>query len=316
MYSIKNKALVRNMKRQKPHFRRFKQELELHMLAFPAMLVILVFCYFPMYGVIIAFQDYIPARGVLSSNWVGFKHFINLFSDPFFYRIFKNTVLIGVYSLLFSFPAPIILALFLNELNNGKFKKTIQTISYMPYFISTVIVVGLLKELFGLSSGIINDLMEIIGLEKINFFEKPEWFRPLYIGSNIWTGIGYGSIIYLAAMANISPSLYEAAVIDGAGRFRQAISITLPSIAPTIQILFIFAVGGIMGNNFEKILLMYSPITYETADVISTYVYRKGILGGQFSYSSAVVQFKSVISLSLIFLTNYISKKIGSESLY
>ena len=306
----------KNIKRKDSFFSRFKIEWQLHLLALPALIVVLVFCYFPMYGIIISFQNYIPARGVLGSQWVGFKHFATLFSDPYFFRIFRNTLLIGIYSLIFSFPAPIILALLLNELNNGKFKRTIQTISYMPYFISTVIVVGLLKEMFGLSSGVVNDALEWLGMERINFFEKSEWFRSLYIGSGIWTGIGYGTIIYLASIANIPPELYESAVIDGAGRFRQAISITIPSIAPTIQILFIFAVGGILGNNFEKILLMYSPITYETSDVISTYVYRKGILGGQFSYSSAVSQFKSVISMSLILLTNYINKKLKAESLY
>lgn len=316
MISIANKTIKKKKANKKSFFRRFKMEWQLHVLAIPAILVVLVFCYLPMYGIIIAFQNYIPAKGVFGSEWVWFKHFINLFNDPYFYRIFKNTFMIGIYSLILSFPAPIFLALLLNELNNGKFKKTIQTISYMPYFISTVIIVGLMKEMFGLTSGVINDVLEWIGLNRINFFGESEWFRPLYIGSGIWTGIGYGSIIYLASISNISPELYESAIIDGAGRFRQAVSITIPSIAPTIQILFIFAVGGILGNNFEKILLMYSPLIYETSDVISTYVYRKGILGGQFSYSSAVGQFKSILSLFLIILTNYINRKVGAESLY
>jgi len=289
---------------------------ELYLLALPAVFLIFVFCYMPMYGIIIAFQDYIPARGITGSTWVGFKHFRMFFNDPYFLRIFKNTILLGLYSLIFGFPAPILFALLINELNNGPMKRTVQTISYMPYFISTVIVIGLMKELFGLSSGIINDLLEALNMERINFFDKAQWFRALYIGSGIWQGIGFSSIIYLAAISGVNPELYESAIIDGAGRYRQAVSITLPSIASTVQILFIFAVGGILGSDFQKILLMYSPTTYETADVISTYVFRKGILGGQFSYSTAVGHFLAIISLGLIILTNYTNKKLGADTLY
>lgn len=289
---------------------------ELYLLALPGVVLIFIFCYLPMYGVLIAFQDYFPSRGVLGSAWVGFKHFQNFINDPYFFRILKNTVLIGVEWLIFGFPAPIIFALLINELKQGPFKRITQSISYMPYFVSTVIVVGLMIELFGLSSGIVNDIRDFLGMERINFFDRPEWFRPLYIGSGIWQTMGYSSIIYLAAISGVNPELYESAIIDGAGRFRQAISITLPSIAPTIQILFIFAIGGILGNDFQKILLMYNPITYETADVISTYVFRKGILGGQYSYSSAVSQFIAIISLGLVLLTNYVNKRLGAEYLY
>lgn len=289
---------------------------ELYLLALPAVALIFVFAYMPMYGIVIAFQDYIPAKGVFNSAWVGFKHFRTFLNDPYFLRIMKNTVMIGLYSLIFGFPAPIIFALLINELTNAPFKRTIQTISYMPHFISTVIVIGLMKELFGLSSGVINDIIGALGMERINFFDKAEWFRTLYVGSGIWQGIGFSSIIYLASIAGVNPELYESAIIDGAGRFRQCISITVPSIMPTIQVLLIFSVGGILGNDFQKILLMYSPTTYETADVISTYVFRKGLLGGQFSYGSAVGHFTGIISLGLLLLTNFVNKKMGAEHLY
>lgn len=300
----------------KPFRRVMARDWELYLLALPAVVLVLVFCYLPMYGILIAFQNYLPAKGVFGSAFVGFKHFVAFFRDPFFSRIVGNTVLLGVYTLIFGFPAPILFALLLNELRNGAFKKIVQTISYMPYFISTVIVIGFVVEMFGLSSGVVNDALAALGLQRINFLDRPEWFRPLYIGSGIWQGVGYSSIIYLAAISGINPELYESALIDGAGRWRQAVHITLPSIAPAIQVLFIFAVGGILGNDFQKILLMYTPNTYETADVISTYVFRKGILGGQYSYSAAVGFCLSFISLGLIMLTNFVNKKLGADHLY
>lgn len=287
----------------------------LYMMTIPAVVLIFVFCYIPMYGVLMAFQNYVPAKGVFGSNWVGFKHFVDFFRDPFCWRIIRNTVVLGLYSLIFSFPAPIILALLLNELRQGPFKRVVQTISYMPHFVSTVIIVGLMMEIFSLR-GIVNEIIVNFGGEAISFMERPEWFRTMYIGSAIWQSVGYGSIIYLAAISGVNPELYESAVLDGASRWRQIISITLPSIAPTIQIMFIFAVGGILGNDFEKILLMYSEINYETSDVISTYVYRRGLIGGQFSYSAAVGLLTSVFSFVLLWTTNWISRKMEAESLF
>lgn len=286
----------------------------LYLMALPAVLLVFVFSYIPMYGVVMAFQNYVPAKGVLGSDWVGIKHFVSFFRDPFCGRIVKNTVLLGVYSLAFGFPAPIILALLLNELREGKFKRLVQTISYMPFFISTVIIIGLMMEIFSLS-GIVNEWVVRFGGEAISFMERPEWFRTMYIGSNIWQGVGYSSIIYLAAISGVNPELYESAVLDGATRWRQAISITLPSIMPTVSIMFIMAVGGIFGNDLQKILLMYSETNYETSDVINTYVYRKGLLGGQYSYSAAVGLFMSVISFILLWCTNKIGKKMGAETL-
>ena len=292
-----------------------KRDGTLYLMAIPAIVLVFVFCYIPMYGVLMAFQNYVPARGILGSDWVGFKHFASFLRDPFCGRIVKNTVVLGLYQLIFGFPAPIILALLLNELKKGKFKSIMQTISYMPHFISMVIIVGLMKEIFSLS-GVVNEIIVNYGGKAISVMERPEWFRVMYIGSNIWQTVGYSSIIYLAAIAGVNQELYESAVLDGASRLRQIISITLPSIAPTIQIMFIFAVGNVLSNDFQKILLMYSEVNYETADVISTYVYRKGLLGGQFSYSAAVGLLTSVISFILLFTTNRINRKLGAESLF
>ena len=271
----------------------------LYLMILPGMLALIIFKYVPMYGVLMAFEKYSPAKGILGSDWDGF-----------------NTFMLGIVTLIFTFPAPIILALMLNEVRSDRFKRVTQTISYVPYFISTVIVIGLLKDMTSTSGGIINDLIVAVGGEKINFFADPKWFRPMYVLSSIWSGIGYSSIIYLAAISGINPELYESAVLDGASRFKQAIHITLPCISSTIIILLIFAVGGIVGNDYQKILLMPSPLTYETSDVISTYVYREGILGGSYSYTTAVNLFTSLISLFFLLVTNWIARKTGEGSIF
>ena len=290
----------------------------LYIMLIPGLINLLLFKYLPMYGIVVAFQDYTPKGGFFGSKWVGLKHFATFFRDPFCWRVIRNTVVLGVESLVFSFPAPIILALLLNELHYERFKKIVQTISYMPYFLSVVIVVGMMKELFSMSDGPINAIMEAIGLKRQNFFMNPAAFRPLYIGSGIWQGVGYGSIIYLAAISGINPEMYESAVLDGAGRIKQMWYITLPSILPTISILFIMAVAGVLGNDFQKILLMYSPRTYATADVISTYVYRYGIetAGNNLSYSSAVGLLVNVVSLFFLLAANFITGKLSETSLF
>ena len=313
--STKKERQKESLKRRGSFLKLMRQEGALYLMALPAVLLIFVFCYIPMYGVLMAFENYIPAKGIIGSEWVWFKHFQSFFRDPFCWRIIKNTVLLGVYSLIFSFPAPIILALLLNELNQNFFKRAAQTISYMPYFISTVIVVGLLKEIFSLS-GVANELIGMLGGTAISFMECPEWFRTMYIGSGIWQSVGYSSILYLASISGINQELYESAILDGASRIKQMIYITLPCIAPTIQIMFIFAIGGILGNDFQKILLMYSETNYETADVISTYVYRRGLIGGQYSYSAAVGLLTSVFSFALIWITNTVNRKVEAESFF
>ena len=281
----------------------------------PVIIYIAVFCYKPMYGVIIAFKNFRPAVGIMDSPWVGLKHFITFFNDYNFWRILKNTFSISALSILFGFPAPILLALLINEIRNTKFKRAVQTISYMPYFVSMVIICGLIKT-FCQSDGIITDLVVALGGERVNLLASKNWFYPIYIISNIWQNIGWDSIIYLAALAGIDQEQYEAARVDGAGRIRQIISVTLPGLMPTITILFILKMGNILNVGFEKILLLYSPTTYEVADVISTYVYRIGILDANFSYSTAIGLFNSVVNIIFLLLTNALSKKMNNSGLF
>lgn len=286
-----------------------------YIMILPVIIYIAVFCYKPMYGVIIAFKNFRPAVGIMDSPWVGFKHFITFFNDYNFWRILKNTFSISALSILFGFPAPILLALLINEIRNTKFKRVVQTISYMPYFISMVIICGLIKT-FCQSDGIITDLVVALGGERVNLLASKNWFYPIYIISNIWQNIGWDSIIYLAALAGIDQEQYEAARVDGAGRIRQIISVTLPGLMPTITILFILKMGNILNVGFEKILLLYSPTTYEVADVISTYVYRIGILDANFSYSTAIGLFNSVVNIIFLLLTNAISKRMNNSGLF
>lgn len=293
-----------------------RRDLPLWILAVPGLTALIVFSYFPIYGLIIAFQDYSPGLGFLGSPWVGFKHFVRLFRDPYFFRTFRNTVILGVYTLVFTFPAPLLFALLLNELRSRWFKKAVQTVSYLPNFISVVIVVGFLIDFTSLSDGVINDVIAFFGGERIHFMAEPKWFRFLYVVSDIWQGVGVGSIIYLAAIAGIGVELYESAYLDGATKLQQMRYITLPCLMPTIAILLILQVGELFGADFQKIMLMYSPLTYETADVISTYVYRSGVRGGALSYSTAVGFFLSVISFLFVFAADRISNRISDISVF
>ncbi len=293
-----------------------RRDLPLWILAVPGLTALIVFSYFPIYGLIIAFQDYSPGLGFLGSPWVGFKHFARLFRDPYFFRTFRNTVILGVYTLVFTFPAPLLFALLLNELRSRWFKKAVQTVSYLPNFISVVIVVGFLIDFTSLSDGVVNDVIAFFGGERIHFMAEPKWFRFLYVVSDIWQGVGVGSIIYLAAIAGIGVELYESAYLDGATKLQQMRYITLPCLMPTIAILLILQVGELFGADFQKIMLMYSPLTYETADVISTYVYRSGVRGGALSYSTAVGFFLSVISFLFVFAADRISNRISDISVF
>ncbi|WP_257345930.1 ABC transporter permease [Pseudalkalibacillus decolorationis] len=292
-----------------------KRNKNIYIMVLPVVIYYLVFHYGPMYGLQIAFKNFNTSEGIWASEWIGFDHFVEFFNSFYFWRLIKNTFLINFYELIFAFPAPIILALLLNEIRKMWFKRAVQTISYLPHFISVVVVVGMLVD-FTARDGLINELLVGFGLEPISFLQEADWFRAVYIGSGIWQGIGWGSIIYLAAMSNINPALYEAARIDGAGRLKQALHITIPGIAPIIIILFILQMGSMLSVGFEKIILMYNPITYETADVISTYVYRKGILEASFSFSAAVGLFNAVINFSLLILANRISRRTSETSLW
>lgn len=293
-----------------------RTHISLYTMIIPGFVLLLLFCYFPMYGIVMAFQNFKPTLGFFNSPYVGLKHFIRIFSDPYFFTVFKNTLLLGLYTLVISFPAPILLALLFNEIKHSGYKRIAQTISYMPYFLSTVIVVGIMKDMLSVNNGVVNSLIAALGVNKIDFFTSANWFRTLYIGSGVWQGIGFGSIIYLAAISSINPELYESSFIDGANRFKQAIYITIPSIMPTIVILFIFSVAGVLGNDMQKILLIYSPATYSTSDVIGTYVYRAGVLGSSQSYTASVGLFMSVIALILLTIANKFAKWLGETSLW
>ncbi len=274
-----------------------------------------IFHYIPMFGIIIAFKDYSVFDGIWGSDWVGFRYFSEFLSDPYFYKLIRNTLLIGIYQILFVFPMPIILALLLNELKNRNFQRIVQTVSYLPHFLSTVVVCGILVNFLSYD-GIINQLLQAIGLERIQFLMIPEWFRTIYISSEIWQGIGWGSIIYLAALTGIDPQLYEAATVDGANRWKRALHITLPGIAPTIIIMFLFSIGALMSVSFEKVLLLSNGSNFETSDIIATYVYRRGLISSDFSYATAVGLFNSFIALFFLTIGNKISKKVSETSLW
>ena len=285
-------------------------------MSLPAIVLVFIFNYIPMYGVIIAFKDYSISKGTWGSPWVGLEHFRDFFDNPFAVRTIKNSFVLGILAFVISFPAPIILALLINEVHHEKFKRITQTISYLPHFISTVIIIGILKRLSSIHGGLFNEIVQWFGMEPIIFFEEPGWFRPLYIGSGIWQGIGWGTIIYLAAIAGCSPTLYEAAIIDGANRLQRVLHITIPTILPTVSILLILSIGGVMGSDFEKIILMYSPSTYSTADVIATYTYRAGIVEARYSFSAAVGLFNTAVGFVLVYSANRISRKISGNSLW
>lgn len=277
----------------------------------------LIFCYWPMYGLQIAFKKYNVRAGVSGSPWADpwYKYFEQYLKDPYFWKVVKNTLLLNVYSLIFSFPAPIILALLLNELRWQRYKKVVQSISYLPHFLSTVVVCGMIVN-FLANKGPINDVIESLGGSRVQFLMEAKYFRTIYIVSGIWQNVGWNSIIYFAAISNVDQQLYESAIVDGAGRFKRCIHITLPGIMPTVTIMLIMAVGNLLTIGYEKIILLYNGSTYSTADVISTYVYRKGILGADYSYSTAVGVFQSVIGLIFIWGANKFSAKVSENSLW
>ena len=281
----------------------------------PVLAYYILFHYAPMYGAVIAFKNFIPSRGIWESPWVGLRHFRTFFDSYYFHRLLRNTLLISVYSIAFGFPAPILLALLLNELKSTAFKRTVQTITYLPHFISLMVICGMLLEFLS-TRGLINELIASLGGKRVSFFLYPEYFRTIYIASDIWQGVGWGSIVYLAALSAIDPALYEAARIDGANRLRQAVHITLPGIMPTIIVLFILRLGNLMSVGHEKIILLYNELLYETADVISTFVYRKGLISFEYSYSSAVGLFNSLINFVLVIAANWISRTLSETSLW
>ncbi len=277
-----------------------------------------LFCYYPMYGVTLAFKQYKPKLGIIGSPWAsqnGMKYVLQVVNDPYFWTVFKNTIVLNLGNLLITFPAPIILALLLNEVSSSAYKRVVQTVTYLPHFLSTVVVVGMMNVMFN-SSGIVNQAIASMGGDKIAFLNDAQYFRPMYIGSNIWQGIGWDSIIFLSALAGLDMELYEAARIDGAGRWKQTLHITIPGILPTIIIMLILAMGRIMNVSYQKILLMMTGSNQSVSDVISTYVYRRGITKADFSYATAVNLFQSLVSLFFVGVTNYISRRTSETSLW
>ena len=293
----------------------FRRNKAIYLMALPVLAYYLIFHYGPMYGAIIAFKDYIPSRGIWGSPWVGFENFTNFFNGLFFWRLIRNTLAINVLDVVLGFPAPIILALLLNEVTSDAFKRTVQTITYMPHFISIVVVVGLVID-FLARDGLINQVLATFGVQPTVFLQEPRWYWFVYVASGIWQSIGWGSIIYLAAIAGINPSLYEAAKVDGAGRFRQIWNITIPGILPTIMLLLILRIGTMMSLGYEKTILLYNPLVLETADVISTFVFRKGILETDYGFSAAVGLFNSVINFALLIIANRLSRRFTQSGLW
>ena len=288
----------------------------LYIMILPVLAFYFIFHYMPMYGVIIAFMDFQPGRGILGGNWVGFAHFIDFFTGAHFTRVVSNTLIISFSTLIFGFPAPIILALLINEVRQRHFKRAVQTISYMPHFISLVVVAGMIRQ-FVSSRGVITSIYSAItGSRAVNLLQVPGYFVPIYVISDIWRTVGWGSIIFLAAITAIDSQLYEAAQIDGANRFRQMFHVTLPGILPAIVILLILRMGTIMSLGFEKIILLYNPAIFSTADVISTFVFRRGLIEFNWSFSAAVGLFNSFINFCLVIGANWISRRVNDTSLW
>lgn len=286
-----------------------------YIIILPILIYLIVFSYKPMYGIIIAFMDYNPIKGMANSKFVGLRHFISFFKDIFFVRVLRNTLSISFLSLLIGFPLPIFFALLLNEIRIPWFKKTVQTITYMPHFISTVVICGMIT-MFSQTQGVFNDVIVFFGGERSNLLSRPELFYPIHIFSGIWQSLGWSSIIYLAALSGIDTEQYEAAKIDGASRIQQMLYITLPGLAPTISTMLILRMGDLLRVGHEKILLLYQPTTYEVADVISTYVYRRGLEDASYSYSTAVGLFESVVNIIMLLTANKICKKLGQSGLF
>lgn len=311
--SSKVHTIVKKIKNKLPSIFRYWQ---LYVMLIPFILFYIIFLYKPLWGIQIAFKDYSIFKGIQESPWIGFKHFIAFFDSPYFVRTLVNTFLINLYGLVFGFPIPIILALLLNEVTHKHYKNVVQTAIYLPHFISVVVVAGIVTNFLAPTHGIVNILLEKIGGDKIYFLTKPEYFRTIFTSMNIWKEAGFGTIVYLSALAGVSQELYEAAKIDGAGRWKQTLHVTIPALVPTIVILLILRMGSMLKVGYEAIILLYQPVTYKTADVISTYVFRSGIADSRYDFATAVGIFNSVVSLLLVWAANRLSKKMSETSLW
>lgn len=318
-HTKKNSFLKKKMDAAKKHAAEWKKSIkknwQLYILLLPVIVYFLVFHYYPLYGLQIAFKDFVATKGIAGSDWVGLKHFERFFDSYYFWRLIKNTIGIGVFTLLVSFPVPIIIALLLNEVKSLRFKKYVQTIIYAPHFLSTVVVVGMLL-LFLKPDGMINQLIVLFGGTPLDFISEPAFFKSIYVLSDVWQTMGWSSIIYIAALAAVDPAQHEAAMIDGASKFQRIIHINIPAIMPTIIILFILNMGSVMAVGFEKVFLMQNDLNMSSSDVISTFVYRSGILEAQYSFSAAVGLFNSIINFVLLIMVNRIARRVSDTSLW
>ncbi|MGP4064217.1 ABC transporter permease [Oceanobacillus sp. M65] len=314
----KNKKIVRSPKKlpKKKTNKKILQNWQLYIFILPAFLYFLIFHYIPMYGVQIAFKNFVPTLGIWGSEWVGLEHFTRFFESYYFWDLIKNTLGISVYELAVGFPLPIILALALNEAKDGLYKRTVQTVTYAPHFISVVVMAGMIIAFLSPATGIINHAIQLVGFEPIAFMSDPDWFKTVYVMSGVWQSTGWGTIIYLAALAGVDPQHHEAAIVDGASRFQRIWHINIPAIVPTMVILLIMNVGNIMAMGFEKILLLQNPLNLESSNVIATFVYQAGLLDAQYSFAAAVGLFNAVINAILLITVNQIAKKTSETSLW
>jgi len=292
-----------------------RRDWQLYSLAILPLLFFVIFRYLPMLGNVIAFRKYVPGGNIFGEYWVGLRYFKLFWSDPTFWHVFTNTLILGTLTLLFTFPLPIVLALLLNEVRTRYLKRLVQTVSYLPHFLSVVVVAGLVIQTLSVD-GVVNQALRAVGHDPISFLQQPGWFRTIYVSSEVWQTVGWGTILYLAALTTIDTDLYEAARIDGANRWKQTWHVTLPGIRPTMITLLILNIGTFMAVGFEKVLLLYNPLTYSTADVISTYLYRVGVGSGSFSYAAAIGLFESIIGLTLVLSANFISRRAVGTSLW
>lgn len=319
MFGISMKALPTRMI-SKPNNRRVWKSIiknwRLYVMLAPVIVYFIVFHYWPMYGVQLAFKDFVATKGIFGSPWVGFKHFERFFDSFYFWRLIKNTLGIGFYELAVGFPAPIILALMIHEVRNRFYKRLIQTVTYMPHFLSTVVLVGMIMIFLSPDTGIVNLIIKLFGGKPISFLTEAGWFKTIFVMSGVWQQMGWSSIIYLAALSGIDPQLHEAARVDGASRMQRIWHINIPGIMPTIVILLILKAGAVLGVGFEKAFLMQNSLNMESSDVISTFVYRSGIMEAQYSFATAVDLFNAVINLILLITVNFIARRAGGMSLW
>lgn len=300
----------------KRNWKQILKDYQLYVMLIPFVLYFALFVYRPMGGLQIAFKDYSVYKGIEGSPWVGLENFRTFFESPYSWRLIRNTLLISLYGLIFAFPSSIVLALLLNEVRCKLFKSTVQTFTYLPHFISTVVIAGMVTSFLAPSNGLINIIIEMFGGEKVYFLSQAKYFRTIYTVMGIWQGVGYGSIVYLAALSGIDQELYEACTIDGGGKLKQLWHITLPGLLPTIVTMLIIRIGNIMNVGYESIILLYQPSTYETADIISTYMFRMGLEEGNYSLSAAVGMFNSVIGFVLVIAANKISNKLAGSGIW